>query len=123
MEAIEGENLWSVSYYFRSFSVLALSATQSPAAKVGSEAAGGVAGAQAAVASSPSNSAMVVDITLERQKEDGQVEAMAAGHVFKAGDVIRLKLVSHYDGFLYVMSQGSSGKFSTVFPAMQTGSD
>jgi hypothetical protein len=65
---------------------------------------------------------MVVDITLERKK-DGKVESMAAGHVFATGDIIRLKLVSHYDGFLYVMDQGSSGKFATVFPAMQTGSD
>jgi hypothetical protein len=65
---------------------------------------------------------MVVDITLERKK-DGKVEAMAASHVFATGDIIRLKLVSHYDGFLYVMDQGSSGRFTTVFPSMQTGSD
>jgi hypothetical protein len=78
--------------------------------------------AQAAATPAPTNSAMVVDITLERKK-DGKVEAMAAGHVFATGDIIRLKLVSNYDGFLYVMDQGSSGKFTTVFPAMQTGSD
>ncbi|MBB5057720.1 hypothetical protein HDF16_002426 [Granulicella aggregans] len=77
---------------------------------------------QAAATPAPTNSAMVVDITLERKK-DGKVEAMAAGHVFATGDIIRLKLVSNYDGFLYVMDQGSSGKFTTVFPAMQTGSD
>ena len=65
---------------------------------------------------------MVVDITLER-KRNGKVEAMAAGHVFAPGDIIRLKLTSHYDGYLYVMDQGTSGKFSTVFPAVQTGSD
>ncbi len=65
---------------------------------------------------------MVVDITLER-KHDGKIEAMAAGHVFAAGDIIRLKVLSHYDGYLYVMDQGTSGKFSTVFPAIQTGSD
>ncbi len=65
---------------------------------------------------------MVVDITLERQR-DGKVESMAAGHVFAPGDIIRLKLTSHYDGYLYVMDQGTSGKFATVFPAMQTGSD
>lgn len=64
----------------------------------------------------------VVDITLERQRE-GKAEAMAPGHVFASGDVIRLKVTSHYDGYLYVMDQGTSGKFATVFPAMQTGSD
>lgn len=77
---------------------------------------------QAANASAQGSVAMVVDITLERKK-DGKIEGMAAGHVFAPGDIIRLKLVSHYDGYLYVMDQGSSGKFSTVFPAMQTGSD
>ena len=64
----------------------------------------------------------VVDITLERQR-DGKVETMVPGHVFTKGDVIRLKVTSHYDGYLYVMNQGTSGKFATVFPAMQTGSD
>jgi hypothetical protein len=64
----------------------------------------------------------VVDITLERRR-NGKIEAMAAGHVFAPGDIIRLRLTSHYDGYLYVMDQGTSGKFSTVFPAMQTGSD
>ncbi len=64
----------------------------------------------------------LVEITLERQKKD-KVESMATGHVFDKGDVIRLRLNSHYQGFLYVMDQGTSGKFSTVFPAADTGSD
>ncbi len=65
---------------------------------------------------------MQVDITLE-QKKNGKVEAMAAGHVFEPGDIIRLRLESRYEGFLYVMDQGSSGKFMTVFPSAETGSD
>ncbi len=101
--------------------VLALPVAQSEA-KAAPDAVVNPAGSQAAVSPGSSSSAMVVDITLERKK-DGKVEAMAAGHVFATGDIIRLKLVSHYDGFLYVMDQGSSGKFATVFPAMQTGSD
>ncbi len=64
----------------------------------------------------------LVEITLERQKKD-KVESMTTGHVFDKGDVIRLRLNSHYQGFLYVMDQGTSGKFSTVFPASDTGSD
>lgn len=64
----------------------------------------------------------VVEITLERQRAE-KVETMVPGHVFAKGDVIRLKVTSHYDGYLYVMNQGTSGKFATVFPAMQTGSD
>jgi hypothetical protein len=48
---------------------------------------------------------------------------MAPTHVFKAGDIVRLRLKSHYDGFLYVLDQGTSGKSSTIFPAAETGSD
>ena len=59
---------------------------------------------------------MLLEITLER-KRDGKVETMAAGHVFDNGDQVRLRLKSHYDGFLYVMDQGTSGQFATVFPA------
>jgi hypothetical protein len=75
-----------------------------------------------AAANAPAN-AMVVDITLERQQRDGKVEPMAPGHVFAKGDIIRLRLTSHYDGYLYVMDQGTSGRFATVFPSAQTGSD
>jgi hypothetical protein len=66
--------------------------------------------------------AMLVDITLERRR-NGKIEPMSAGHVFAVGDIIRLKLTSHYDGYLYVMDQGTSGKFATVYPSMQTGND
>jgi len=67
--------------------------------------------------------AMLLEITLERKHDDGKVEAMAPNHVFKAGDQVRLRLRSHYDGFLYVMDQGTSGKFATVFPAADAGMD
>ncbi len=67
--------------------------------------------------------AMMVDITLERQRSDGKVEPMTAAHVFASGDTIRIRLTSHYDGYLYVMNQGTSGRFATVFPAAATGSD
>jgi Domain of unknown function (DUF4384) len=66
--------------------------------------------------------AMLLEITLER-KRDGKVETMAAGHVFDAGDQVRLRLKSHYDGFLYVMDQGTSGQFATVFPAPDAGTN
>jgi hypothetical protein len=102
-------------------SVLMLPCTLSAASGLPLENASAVQ-AKSDTANSPSSAGMVVDITLERKKE-GKIEAMAAGHIFAVGDIIRLKLVSHYDGFLYVMEQGSSGKFSTVFPAVQTGSD
>ena len=64
----------------------------------------------------------LVEITMERKK-NGRVEPMATGHVFQTGDVIRMRLNSHYLGYLYVMNQGTSGRFSTVFPAPDTGND
>jgi hypothetical protein len=66
--------------------------------------------------------AMLLEITLER-KRDGKIETMAAGHVFDTGDQVRLRLKSHYDGFLYVMDQGTSGQFATVFPAADAGTN
>ena len=88
-------------------------------------AAPGQAAAQAAPAGAAPAPAvpapMQVDITLERRK-DGKVEPMAASHVFQAGDVIRLRLKSHFDGFLYVLDQGTTGKFSSIFPGAEAGS-
>jgi hypothetical protein len=67
--------------------------------------------------------AMLLEITLERKLEDGKIEIMAPNHVFKAGDQVRLHLKSHYDGYLYVMDQGTTGRFATVFPAADAGLD
>ncbi len=75
---------------------------------------------KAAVA--PPAQGSLLDITLERQVKD-KVEVVAANHVFEPGDTVRLSLKSNFQGYLYVMDQGSSGKFSTIFPAADTGSD
>jgi Domain of unknown function (DUF4384) len=79
-------------------------------------------------APSPPQSAIVaqtsvlLEITLE-SKRNGKIETMAAGHVFEPGDIVRLRLQSHYAGFLYVLDHGTSGRLSTVFPSTDTGSD
>ena len=70
----------------------------------------------------PKPASTLLDITLERQSGT-KAEAVSPEHVFATGDVIRIRLTSHYTGFLYVMDQGSSGHFTTVFPAADTGSD
>ena len=64
----------------------------------------------------------LLDITLEL-KVNGKAEAVTPSHVFRTGDTIRMRLKSHVAAFLYVMNQGSSGRFDTVFPAAETGSD
>ena len=88
----------------------------------GGSAAAARPGDAQATAAPPAAKADLLDITLERRK-NGKVEPMATGHVFQAGDVIRMRLNSHFVGFLYVMNQGTSGKFTTVFPAADTGND
>ena len=64
-----------------------------------------------------------LEITLERKTANGKVEPMASDHVFATGDVIRFRVTSGFDGYLYVMDQGSSGQFRTVFPSTDAGSD
>ncbi len=48
---------------------------------------------------------------------------MAPDHVFDTGETVRFRVKSNFDGYLYVMDQGSSGSFATVFPSMQAGAD
>jgi hypothetical protein len=79
-------------------------------------------GQQSAPSAAKKADAAQLEITLER-KRDGKIETMAPGHVFQNGDQFRLRLGSHYEGFLYVMDQGTSGRFATVFPAVDTGND
>jgi hypothetical protein len=63
-----------------------------------------------------------LSIVVEKKLPDGKAEAMAPNHVFTTGDTIRLRVTSDFDGYLYVMDQGTSGQFSTVFPSLAAGS-
>ncbi len=62
-------------------------------------------------------------ITLERKTPDGKIQAVSSDHVFEQGDTVHFKLQSDFDGFLYVMDQGTSGRFASVFPSMEAGSN
>jgi hypothetical protein len=48
---------------------------------------------------------------------------MPPKRVFNSGDTIRIRVTSHFDGYLYIMDQGTSGRFSTVFPSAAAGND
>jgi hypothetical protein len=61
-------------------------------------------------------------IHLEQKKGD-QVLEMHPNHVFEHGDVVRFRLTSGFDGYLYVIEQGSSGSFVPLFPAQGTSID
>jgi len=63
-----------------------------------------------------------LEISLEQQF-GSQAQPMSPKHVFDSGDTIRIRVTSDYDGYLYVMDQGTSGHFATVFPSATAGSD
>jgi len=63
-----------------------------------------------------------LEISIEQQV-GGQSVPMPPKHVFNSGDTIRIRVTSHFDGYLYIMDQGTSGRFSTVFPSAAAGSD
>jgi Domain of unknown function (DUF4384) len=44
-------------------------------------------------------------------------------HVFKTGDMVRFRVRSSSDGYLYVSNRGASGKYSELFPARGADSD
>lgn len=64
----------------------------------------------------------LLDIVLEKQTSSG-IQQMRQEHVFEPGDIIRFRLASRYNGYMYVMDQGTSGKFSTIFPSPDAGND
>jgi hypothetical protein len=64
-----------------------------------------------------------LQITLERKMPDGKVQSVDSDHVFEPGDIVHFRVRSDFDGFLYVMDQGTSGKYATVFPSGDAGAD
>ena len=62
-------------------------------------------------------------ISLEKKTADGKVQAVASDHVFEQGDTVHFKLQSDFDGYVYVLDQGTSGKFTTVYPSAEARSD
>lgn len=52
-----------------------------------------------------------------KKLEDGTYQEISPEAVFHAGDQIRLSLMSNQEGFLYVIEQGSSGRWVPLYPA------
>lgn len=62
-------------------------------------------------------------IHLEQKKDDKAI-AMYPGHVFRAGDVVRFRVTARgMEGYLYVIDQGSSGAYTTLYPAQGSHAD
>ncbi|HEX4807524.1 MAG TPA: DUF4384 domain-containing protein [Bryobacteraceae bacterium] len=51
-----------------------------------------------------------------KQRTDGTYQEISPDAVFHAGDRIRLSLMSNQQGYLYVVEQGSSGKWIPLYP-------
>ena len=76
-----------------------------------------------AQSSAPAKVQPALQITLEKKLPDGKIQTMASDHVFDTGDVVHFRVQSEFDGYLYVMDQGTSGRFTTVFPTSEAGAD
>jgi hypothetical protein len=71
----------------------------------------------------PIRTGTVFVIHLEQKKDDKAV-AMYPGHVFQPGDVVRFRVTARgMEGYLYVIDQGSSGAYTTLFPAQGSHAD
>jgi Domain of unknown function (DUF4384) len=55
-------------------------------------------------------------IVLEQQT-GSTFRVVSPQHVFKTGDLVRFRVLSSSDGFLYVSDRAASGKYSELFPA------
>lgn len=51
-----------------------------------------------------------------KKLDDGTYQEISPDSVFHAGDQIRLSLMSNQEGFLYVIEQGSSGRWVPLYP-------
>jgi len=61
-----------------------------------------------------------MEIVLERL-QGTTWQAVDPALVLASGDRIRFRFHSNFDGYLYVMNQGSSGKYEQLFPREETG--
>ncbi len=61
--------------------------------------------------------------SLLQRGADGTYAETSPDTIFHAGDHLRLSLMSNEPGYLYVISQGSSGTWSPLFPGKNTGQD
>lgn len=61
-----------------------------------------------------------MEITLQRQ-EGSQWVVIDPGLVLSKGDHVRFLFRANFDGYLYVMDQGTSGHYELLFPREETG--
>ncbi len=80
------------------------------------------AGAQTQAAAKPAMGPQRMEILLDRR--DGAVwHSVDPGLVFAQDEHVRFRFRSNFAGYLYVMLQGTSGKYETLFPRQDTGEE
>ncbi len=61
--------------------------------------------------------------SVHKQQPDGSYAEVSVDNTFHEGDALRLSIMSNEPGYLYVIQQGSSGTWSSIFPDAKSGSN
>jgi hypothetical protein len=63
-----------------------------------------------------------MELVLEKFEQNAW-RAIDPGLVLAQNDLVRFRFRTNFDGYLYVMNQGTSGKYEQLFPREETGRD
>ncbi|MBL8176495.1 MAG: DUF4384 domain-containing protein [Bryobacterales bacterium] len=61
-----------------------------------------------------------MELTLERKTSAGW-KVVDPGFIFNQGDYVRFRFKTNFNGYLYVMNQGTAGTYTKLFPREDTG--
>lgn len=73
-----------------------------------------------ALGQAPSQSPRRMEIILEK-RENSNWRAVDPRLVLDQGDHVRFRIRTNFDGYLYVMNQSTSGRYTLLFPSEDTG--
>jgi hypothetical protein len=71
------------------------------------------------LAAQNSNSSGLLTLRLEEKTGD-TAKTVAQNTVFKSGSILRFRLTSRIEGYLYIVDKGTTGETATLFPASDT---
>ncbi|MCW5965130.1 MAG: DUF4384 domain-containing protein [Bryobacterales bacterium] len=76
----------------------------------------------AAAVPATASDARKVEVLLEKWVSQSW-QPVDPGYVLHAGDRVRFRFSSNFDGYLYVTNLGTSGRYELLFPTSDTGAD
>lgn len=71
------------------------------------------------LAAQNSSSSGLLTLRLEEKTGD-TTKTVAQNTVFKSGNILRFRLTSRIEGYLYILDKGTTGETATLFPASDT---